>query len=191
MRRSKPEARPRSRTRRDGFTLAEMLAGFATAITVLALALRLFAALSSSTTRLGNIARDNGERWNGMRYLAELLRGATPPNDSQPFVGLQDSVFFGCQCGRSASLASERVHLYVNSDHELTVRLDTKSLPLRSAVDRLEIDYLAERGLAAKWHGRWISTASLPVALRLRLTLGREGLTPRTDTILMSVGVRL
>lgn len=179
------------RNGRTGLTLVELLGGLAVGGVVLALAVRMFTVLSLSLIRLDDAASRDAERWNSVRQLAELLRRAAVPNDSQPFVGLRSSFTFDFhRVAEGAEPVAEHVGVNLDTAGNLVTRTRAASSLLRSRVEHFEVDYLISRGLESRWHESWVSVAELPSAVRLRLTR-RASTKAIVDTILLAVGVRL
>lgn len=171
--------------------LVELLIGLAVAAVVLALAARMTVVITASVSHVKATNLSQAERWNGVRLLAELLRGATPPTDSQPFVGLHSSLTFDrITSDQSRRPSRDRVRLTFDETGRLSAYDPSSTVIIRSKVSRLEIDYLASRGLASPWRDTWVSTAELPSAVRFRLTQ-RSSTGPVVDTVLVAVGSRI
>ena len=67
------------------------------------------------------------------------------------------------------------------------------SVALRDSVTDLEFDYLLEPGAESRWVKEWVSPVTAPVAIRLRVTTGREsgdGGRVVTDTLLFLIKER-
>ena len=181
----------RTHRTRSGIMLVELLVGLAVAAVVLALAARMTVVISVSVNRVkvSNVAQ--AERWNGVRLLAEMLRGASVPTDSQPFVGERSALTFDrITSDQSAWPFRDRVRLTVDDAGRLCAYASASAVVIRSQIARLEIDYLSTRGLASAWRETWVSTVDLPSAVRFRLT-HRSSAGAVVDTVLMAVGTRL
>ena len=64
---------------------------------------------------------------------------------------------------------------------------------MRDSVTDLEFDYLLEPGAESRWVKEWVSPVTAPVAIRLRVTTGREsgdGGRVVTDTLLFLIKER-
>ncbi|MGQ0641293.1 MAG: hypothetical protein ACT4P6_11080 [Gemmatimonadaceae bacterium] len=171
-------------------TLVELIGGLAIGGIVLALAVRMVTGLYQAVDGLEDATISDARSRNGMRWLAERLRAATIPNDSQPFVGLSTSLSFDSHRARqSTPTVTEQINLEM-ANRSIVARIGADTLLLVGDVERLEIDYLTARGLDSRWHQTWVSTASLPTALRLRLTkVGTRS--ERVDTVLLAVRLLL
>ena len=171
--------------------LVEMLVGLAVAAVVLALAARMTVVITVSVNRVKDAQVSQSERWNGVRLLAELLRGAALPTDSQPFVGLHSSLTFDRISSEQTVWPSrDRLQLTVDEAGRLSAQALASFVLIRSEVLRLEIDYLPARGLTSTWRETWVSSVDLPAAIRFRLTQ-RWSTGAMVDTVLMAVGTRL
>lgn len=177
--------------RTRGFTLLEVLAALVLTGIVALLARQAVGRVVAFAAAAREAAHRHAMSANAERWLAEAL-GSARVGERGP---IGDAGFKGgpAELQFDTSLLTEEgwaepASVALQLEHsELVARYRGVRLTLADAVARLEIDYLGEVGLQAPWLKRWYSEASLPVAVRIRLTRVDAA---RTDTLMLPVGIR-
>lgn len=176
---------------RSGLTLVELIGGLAVGGLVLAVALRMFVMLSTSVARVDGATLRSEQYRNGVRWLAERLRETAEPNDAQPFIGLATSLSFRVKrTNDGVRYEGDDIEIRVDSLSRWVARRQATQLVLHPNVSSISIEYLGSHGLDSRWQQSWISTATRPMAVRIRVGSSRlQGAT--VDTLLFVVGVQL
>lgn len=171
-----------------GFTLMELLVALTVGALVLLMAHRVTASVVDGVRAAEAAQVEADRRANAARLLGTWIGNA----DVRPGVG---EPFRGEPHRLALPTWWEDAHGWPKRT-TLSLAVEAQSLvgywppvgrvPLRDGVAALEIDYLLARGASERWVRTWISEASMPEAVRLRI---RET-GGAVDTLLLVIGGR-
>jgi len=170
-----------------GFTLVEVTVAISLTAVVMVMAHQVFAGVIDGSKRANEARLALAAEMNGWRRLTALVGSVlVGPTDADAFVGEPESVSF---------TAWDRDATGLNVRRRLVLRLDEGKLVLHGlapiavaladSVRATTLDYLMDPGATATWVRRWSSSATVPLAIRLRLTRQTGA-----DTLLMIIGAR-
>lgn len=171
--------------RPPGFTLIEVMIGFALSALVVLLAHRIFTGVIDGAARLGDARTTLDREANARRSLTEMFGSLDVGTEGAGgFTGRPERVDFATwQRVPEGWLERRRVILEVERG-VLVARTDM-SVALQDGVKGVEFDYLLEPGAGAVWVREWVSPLSAPVAVRVRIIR-----VAAVDTLLFIVGQR-
>lgn len=176
-----------------GFTLLEVLVALALGGVVILLAHRLFVGVVDGTRQLAAARMALDREANARRWLVEALGSLDvgPGDRGGPFAGRVDRLEFGTWLLVADGWhARQRVELG-RDDDAFVALIEGERLVLAERVTALAFDYLLEPGADTKWVREWLSPASAPVAVRIRIAIAAaEGQAERVDTLLLHIGPR-
>lgn len=160
----------RSCRRVAGFTLIEVMVGLAVGGMVLASIHQVIAAISTAAHSLAAESAHQDQTINGRRWLRSALGSIRSPSDSQAFEGRPTELAFSAATRRGEGwFVPERIRLRVTSGSLVAERSDEGVLVIVDSVSRVAFDYLLTPGAQAHWVGEWISVATTPLAVRIRI----------------------
>ena len=196
--------RGREAGRRKGFTLVELMVSLTVGGIVLLLAHALLSSVIDATARSGAAVAEatrsaNRHLWL-VRTFGSAVVGSEPPRG---FRGLNrwryaleaDEIEFAAmvRTPRGHEERFVRLELYPNGRLIAVLRasLGAGDIGPDTAVLADELlgfgaEYLIEYGADARWVSEWVSPVSAPVAARLRLDCGDQGI----DTLVVHIGAR-
>jgi prepilin-type N-terminal cleavage/methylation domain-containing protein len=170
-----------------GFTLLELLVALSIGALVLTIAHRLVAGVTAGAAQLDEVVDGADRDANAARLLIALLGSA------QVLDGLEDAfrgeptelAFPAWDVDHRGWPVKRDIGLQRAGDGVVWLRRGNDSLAVWRGVRALDLDYLLTRGASARWVRAWVSSASVPYAVRLRLRRETE-----VDTLLCLVGDR-
>lgn len=161
----------------DGFTLLEVMVALAIGAMVLMMAHQLLAAVTEGSRRLEERVIHQDRMLNGRRWLRAALGSINAPVESLPFIGHPNELTLSASTLRGGGwFAPQRLRLLVHEDSLLVERSEEGILFLADSIERIDFDYLLEPGAETRWASNWISTASTPLAVRMRLKHRQSGI---------------
>jgi prepilin-type N-terminal cleavage/methylation domain-containing protein len=174
---------------RAGFTLIELVVALLVVGMVLLLTHQVFTvvtegarAIEASRTALDREA--NARRWLESAWLSLEVGG-----EAGGFEGHRTQAEFGTWLLTPGGwFTRARVRLDV-ADGDFVARTGGRTLVLADAVREVSFDYLLTPGAESHWVGEWISPASAPLAVRVRVRHA-DSRRERTDTLLFLIGPR-
>jgi prepilin-type N-terminal cleavage/methylation domain-containing protein len=172
--------------RPSGFTLIEVLVALTLTGVVVLAAHRIVVALHRSVAGLGKGRAALDRESNVRSLLTRVGAGIDVDRGHAAFRGDPDRITFttwqsdvrGRAVRRRTTIERQGSALVVTGIHPEPARLFED-------VERLDVDYLLERGTTERFVRAWYSEAGPPAALRLRITRATG-----TDTLLLLVGPR-
>jgi prepilin-type N-terminal cleavage/methylation domain-containing protein len=168
-----------------GFTLVELAVALAIAGIVLLTGRRLFGAVLDGVARVAAQRRHLAAESNGQRLVHGIVGALDILSETGArFEGGPRAVQFSAWFDETGGPALRRVRLAAE-DGALRAWVGGEARVVLAAVDSLDLDYLLSPGAAQPWVRSWISDASAPVAIRLRLWRRSA-----PDTLLVFVGSR-
>ncbi len=177
------------RRSRAGFTLIELVVALLIVGIVVSLTHQLFAvvvegARATEASRLALDRRANARRWMQGAWLSLEVGG-----NAGAFEGHRGyAEFTTWTMAPGGWFEPERIRLEV-SDSQLVARSDGRALRLAEPVVEVSFDYLLTPGEASQWVSEWVSPASAPLAVRVRVK--KAGCRMQcTDTLLFLIGPR-
>jgi len=180
---------------RRGFALVEVLVALTIGAVVVLLAHQLFAGVADRGRTL-TVARTALDRAaNARRWLeATFLSLDVGTEGASGFEGRPDHAVFATWLLTPDGWFERRIVSLGRLDDRLVATLTPgPSVALRDSVTDLAFDYLLEPGAESRWVKEWVSPVTAPVAIRLRVTTGREsgdGGRVVTDTLLFLIKER-
>lgn len=177
---------PRSRA---GFTLIELVVALLVVGIVVSLTHQVFAVVADGARAIeaSRVALDrqaNARRWMQGAWLSLEVGG-----EAGAFEGHRHyAEFTTWTMAPGGWFERSRVRLEV-SDTQLVARAGSQALWLAKPVEEVSFDYLLTPGEASQWVNEWVSPASAPLAVRLRVK--RAACRGQcTDTLLFLIGAR-
>lgn len=172
--------------RRDaGFTLLEIMVALTVGAIVVLTAERLFAGAADSGRALerARTALDregNSRRWLQLTFLSLEIADS----GSSGFSGDTDQLrFTAWEPVARGWFEPREVELGVSEGRFEAVASPGEPLILAEGVQTVAIDYLLEPGADSRWVRQWVSPASAPLAVRIRLRRVATG----EDTLLLLI----
>jgi prepilin-type N-terminal cleavage/methylation domain-containing protein len=176
--------------RRGGFTLVEVLAAVLVTAVAALVARQTFAACTEAAADLRSAGREHAAAANADRWLTEALGSvvAESSNDAA-FTGEPDRLRFATWL-TSAHGWPERSTVTLRLDGGALVASHSQGqIVLAQDARAAAFDYLVEPGLESRWLTRWESEATVPAAVRLRLSRLVSGHLV-ADTVVLILGSR-
>lgn len=172
--------------RSAGFTLIELVVAIAITGVVVALGHRLVTGVVDAVATLDQ-RRDAVDRAANARRLLTTLVGSIDlrPGGEDAFRGEPARLACPTWLDDAHGWPARRALVLEVVDETLVATLDGVAVPLQSGVRALGIDYLLAWGGDERWVRSWMSEASVPQALRLRLAYAETA-----DTLLLLIGGR-
>ncbi len=169
-----------------GFTLLELIVALTIGAMVVLMAHRVLRGVIDGAEALQAARNALDHEANGRRMLTSLFGSLDVTADSVEFRGEPTRVAF-TTWHRDGHGFRTRSQVTLMSQDSSLVALGVHQEPLAvlPAVVTLEVDYLLEYGAQERWVRAWISPASAPAAVRLRLARGTH-----VDTVLLVIGGR-
>jgi prepilin-type N-terminal cleavage/methylation domain-containing protein len=176
---------------RKGFTLIEVMVALTVASLVVLLAHRVFTGVTDGAARVQQARQSLDREVNARRWLAEAIGSLDIGREGRGgFAGRPDRMEFDSwQLVPEGWQARVRIVLTVEGGRFVARRSLGEAIALEDSVASVAFDYLLEPGANATWVREWISPVSAPMAVRLRLGVGK-GAGGRVDTLLFVVGPR-
>src|SRR5260370_40495571 len=178
--------------RRSGFTLIEVLVALTIGGVVLLAAEGIFSGVASGSRQL-MAARErldreaNGRRWLKSAFLSLEVGQASVGG----FEGRVDRLRFSAWQLAPGGWYERRQIELSRVNGRLLASLGDAPLVLGDSVADVAFEYLIEPGVASRWVREWISPVSAPLAVRIRVTTGRERTTRGVvDTLLFLIKER-
>lgn len=178
---------------RRGFTLLELLVALTLAAIAMAMAYQLFAAAAEGARRLSQADRRSVRQANAHRWLDDAWRNLEVGTaEAGGFDGAPAEASFSSWLLTAHGWPERRRVTLMHDGEALRARWGAAEVTLVEGVAGVEFDYLLEPGADARWVRAWVSPASAPLAVRMRLHRRRTGPagTPRIDTLLFLVKAR-
>jgi len=172
-------------SRRDGFTLIEVMVAIAIAGVVIVTAHRIFTGVADGAKAVA-VARESLDRnANARRWLKATFLSLEPP-----FEGRADrATFTSWQLVPGGWFEPQSTQLSQHGSRFLGVT-EAETLPLADSVSDVAFDYLLDPGADTKWVREWISPVSAPLAVRLRIAGCEKRDAGCVDTLLFLVKER-
>jgi prepilin-type N-terminal cleavage/methylation domain-containing protein len=163
--------------RRRGFTLLEVVVALTLGSMVVLMAHRILIAVIDGAAELTAVRGALDREANARRLLANVFGSLDVTGDSVAFTSWhRDERGF-----RTRS----RVTLTAQDSALVLLGIGPGTLALLPDMVAVEFDYLLDYGARERWVREWISPASAPAAVRLRMTRRNS-----TDTLLLIIGGR-
>ena len=173
-------------TRRRGFTLIEVVVALTLGSMVVLMAHRILIAVIDGSAELRAAREVLDREANARRLLASLFASLDVSGDSVAFRGEPTRVAFATWHRDERGFRTRsRVTLAVHDGALVAAGIGRDPLALLPDVVAVDMDYLLEYGAQERWVREWISPASAPAAVRLRLARSN-----RADTLLLIIGGR-
>ena len=176
----------RQRWGAGGFTLIELVVALTIGAMVVLMAHRILRGVIDGSEALGAAREALDHEANGRRMLTTLFGSLDVNGDTVEFRGEPSRVGFTTWHGDAHGFRTRnRVTLIAENGSLVALGASQEPLAVLRDVMALELDYLLEYGARERWVGEWISPASAPAAVRLRLSRSA-----RADTLLLIIGGR-
>jgi prepilin-type N-terminal cleavage/methylation domain-containing protein len=183
----------------SGFTLIEVMVALALSALVVLLAHRMFTGVADGATRLTEARRVLDREANARRWLVAAFGSLDAGQVDGSFDGSPERVEFASwQLTPRGWFSRRRITLTRNSTHLVALEAPGDTLVLSDSVSDLQLDYLLDvasdgqndsppgaPGERARFVRDWISPASAPIAIRLRISRNEK-----VDTLFVIVGPR-
>ena len=173
---------------RRGFTLIEVTVALLVGALVVTIAHALVAGVADRGRVLAAAREALDREMNARRWLQATLLSLDVGTDSAAWLAGQANRVEFAAWERSPDDWFERRRMTLaRQDGQLVVTMiPGKSIALWDSVRDVAFDYLLEPGADARWVREWESSASAPLALRLRVTTAAG----RVDTLLLLIKAR-
>lgn len=182
------------RRRHRGFTLIEVTVALLIAGLAVLVAHRVYAAAGDASTRLRIARHALDRRMNARRWLEQSFLSLEVGTDQEnQFAGYPDRVTFTSRLpGVNGWSELRRIELRVDHGSLVAAISDERPIVLEEHLSEVHLDYLLVPGESTRWVQTWISPASAPLAVRLRIGhsgVGSSG-SARTVTLLLLIKER-
>jgi prepilin-type N-terminal cleavage/methylation domain-containing protein len=189
----------------QGFTLVEVLLALTLGALVVLAAHRVFTGVADGAIRLREARISLDREANARRWLSAAFASIDIGTPGGGFTGRPDQVQFSAWLLNQQGWYSLRQVTLVRHDQQLLAETPSdESIVLADSVSDFALDYLLDvrsdgasdsttgaPGERARFVSEWISPASAPVAIRVRIAHGGdEASAGRVDTLLIIVGPR-
>jgi prepilin-type N-terminal cleavage/methylation domain-containing protein len=183
------------RSRRQGFTLIEILIALAIGGLVVLLTHSLFSAVAERVSTLLETRAALDREANARRWLAATFLSLDVGTDTAiGFDGRADRAAFSAWLLTADGWFTRRAVTLARQDGRLVATLASgEEIVLHDHVIDVAFDYLLEPGADARWVRKWVSLVSAPLAVRLRVRsrgAGARGTVEAVDTMLLLVKER-
>lgn len=173
-------------TRRDGFTLIEVVVAASLLGLVTLLAAATLSAVSRAAVEVGLGRRQFDREMNARRWLVRSLRSLDiGAPDGGAFAGDSNEVTYTTWTPVAGGWVEPTVVRLALDGGRLTAYVDGAPTILVDSVASLAIDYLLTPGALSKWTRTWKSASQPPLALRLRVLPINAG--QKADTLLLLI----
>jgi prepilin-type N-terminal cleavage/methylation domain-containing protein len=158
-------------SRRQGFTLVEVLIALAIGGLVVLLAHSLFGAVAERGSSVLETRAALDREMNARRWLAATFLSLDVGSDtSLGFDGRADRASFSAWLPTADGWFTRRAVTLARLDNRLVATLGPgEAIVLQDRVVDVAFDYLLEPGAEARWVREWVSPVSAPLAVRLRV----------------------
>lgn len=174
---------------RAGFTLIELVVALLVVGIVVSLTHQVFAVVveGARTLEASRTALDRGA--NARRWMQAAWLSLEVGGEAGAFEGHRGSAEFTTWTMTPGGwFESARIRLEL-TDSQWVARSRGRALLLAEPIDAVEFDYLLTPGEASQWVHEWVSPASAPLAVRIRVR--RAACRGQcTDTLLFLIGPR-
>jgi prepilin-type N-terminal cleavage/methylation domain-containing protein len=172
--------------RRRGFTLLEVVVALTLGSMVVLMAHRILIAVIDGAAELTAVRGALDREANARRLLANVFGSLDVTGDSVAFRGEPSRVAFtSWHRDERGFRTRSRVTLTAQDSALVLLGIGPGTLALLPDMVAVEFDYLLDYGARERWVREWISPASAPAAVRLRMTRRNS-----TDTLLLIIGGR-
>ncbi len=164
------------RTTQFGFTLVEVIVALTIGAVVVLLAHQLFVAVADRGRALTEARTALDRTANARRWLdATFLSLDVGTEGASGFEGRPDHAVFTAWLLAPDGWFERRIVSLARQDDRLVATVTPgQPMALMDSIVDVGFDYLLEPGAESRWVGEWVSPVSAPVAIRVRLTRGRE-----------------
>lgn len=172
---------------RRGFTLLELIVALSVGALVITVAHRIVAGVTDGAAQLEAAVQAHDRDVAAVRLLTRLLGSAEVIDVAEDaFAGAPDRLAFPAWDVEAHGWpVRSDVRVWRDTGGTVWLARGTDALLLWHRTDDLTFDYLLTRGEAARWVRAWVSSASMPYAVRLRIQRAAV-----VDTLLLIVGDR-
>jgi prepilin-type N-terminal cleavage/methylation domain-containing protein len=174
-----------TKSRRRGFTLIELVVALAISGLAVLLASRTLVGVADGAAQLATTRTALDRNMNGRRWLMEAFGSLEVGTGSGGFTGRADHVEFAASQRVPQGWLETRSIILSREGDSLVANVGPRQLTIARAVRSLDCDYLLEPGASTTWVREWISSATAPLVVRLRI-----GYAEHADTLLLLVGPR-
>jgi len=155
---------------RRGFTLLEVLVALTISGVVLLTVHQLVVAMTGHLDDVRRSSRTHSAEMNGRRWLRSALASIVPPTDSFPFAGTKASLAFSARTRRAGGwYEQEQILVDLQGRDLVAQRSFSGRLVLASRVESMTIDYWLNGESDRPWLQGWLSYATTPHFVRIRL----------------------
>jgi prepilin-type N-terminal cleavage/methylation domain-containing protein len=182
-----------------GFTLIEVMAGLTVSAIVLLVAHEVVAVTSSAAATVRRATAQSNTKFNRelwlTRVFANTVASSRPSRGFQGVAGLKrggeaDAIEFHAVLPRFDSTVVAKIRLHRGPGDQLIASIRVaaveEALVLATDITAFGAEYLLEYGAQARWVREWVSPATAPIAVRLRM----QHATGTVDTLLAPIGRR-
>lgn len=174
---------------RAGFTLIELVVALLVVGLVVLLTHQVFTVVAEGaraieTSRVALDTKGNARRWMEGAWRSLEVGGEAGGFEGHPTA----AEFATWTIAPGGWFERDRVHLSVEGT-QFVARTESGTLVLATAVNAVAFDYLLTPGAESQWVNDWVSPASAPLAVRIRVLRG-GCLAMCADTLLFLIGPR-